>query len=55
MLIVGLTGNVASGKTTVAERWRERGATVIDADRLGHEVLREDGAARDRLVEPAGG
>jgi dephospho-CoA kinase len=54
VLIVGLTGNVASGKTTVAERWRERGATVIDADRLGHEVLREDRAVRDRLVEAFG-
>jgi dephospho-CoA kinase len=54
VLIVGLTGNVASGKTRVADRWREQGALVIDADRLGHEVLREDPAARAALVEAFG-
>ena len=54
MLTVGLTGNVASGKTTVAERWREAGVTVIDADRLGHEVLAEDGEARKALVAEFG-
>jgi dephospho-CoA kinase len=54
VLTVGLTGNVASGKTTVADRWRERGIPVIDADRLGHEVLREDDAAREALVEAFG-
>ncbi len=54
MISIGLTGNVASGKTTVAERWREAGVRVIDADRLGHEVLREDEAARSGLVEAFG-
>jgi dephospho-CoA kinase len=54
VLTIGLTGNVASGKTTVADRWRERGALVIDADRLGHEVLRDDLAARAALVEAFG-
>lgn len=55
MTTVGLTGNVAGGKTTVADRWRERGVRVIDADRLGHEILREDRAARTALVEAFGG
>ena len=54
MLTIGLTGNVASGKTTVADRWRERGVLVIDADRVGHEVLREDRVARSALVEAFG-
>ena len=54
MLTIGLTGNVASGKTKAADRWRERGVVVIDADRLGHEVLREDLAARAALVEAFG-
>ncbi|MFN2420252.1 MAG: dephospho-CoA kinase [Gemmatimonadota bacterium] len=54
MLTVGLTGNVASGKTTVADRWRERGVAIVEADRLGHDVLREDQAARDALVEAFG-
>ncbi len=54
MLTVGLTGNVAGGKSTVADRWCERGVLVIDADRLGHEVLREDASARAALVEAFG-
>lgn len=54
MITVGLTGNVASGKTTVAERWRDAGIVVIDADRLGHDVLAEDDAARDALVDAFG-
>ena len=54
MTSIGLTGNVASGKTTVADRWREAGVRVIDADRLGHDVLREDESAREALVEAFG-
>ncbi|MGH7543224.1 MAG: dephospho-CoA kinase [Gemmatimonadota bacterium] len=54
MITIGLTGNVASGKTTVAERWREAGVRVINADRLGHAVLVEDEAAKEALVEAFG-
>jgi dephospho-CoA kinase len=49
-----LTGNVASGKSTVADRWREAGVTIIDADRLGHAVLAEDEQARNALVAEFG-
>jgi len=35
----GLTGGVASGKSTVARMFEELGAKVIDADRIGHELL----------------
>jgi dephospho-CoA kinase len=38
--IFGLTGGVASGKSTVASYFAELGAQVIDADRLGHELIR---------------
>lgn len=38
MLNVALTGNIASGKSTVAELFRAWGATVIDADRLVRDV-----------------
>jgi len=54
VLTVGLTGNVASGKTTVADRWREAGVTVVDADQLGHDVLEEDAEARAGLVAEFG-
>ncbi len=40
MKILGLLGGVASGKSTVAELFRQLGAGVLDADRAGHEVLR---------------
>ena len=39
--IIGLAGGVASGKSLVAEQFAARGAAVIDADRVGHEVLRD--------------
>jgi dephospho-CoA kinase len=39
MLRVGLTGGIGSGKSTVAQRFRERGALVIDADQLAREVV----------------
>lgn len=39
MLRVGLTGNVASGKSSVAEAWRRAGARVIDADVLAREAV----------------
>src|SRR5437660_5417275 len=39
MQIIGLLGGVASGKSFVAEQFRRLGAEVLDADRVGHEVL----------------
>ncbi len=40
MLVVGLTGNIASGKSTVMAQLAELGATVIDADLLAREAVR---------------
>lgn len=48
--IVGLIGGIGAGKSTVAQRLTERGALVIDADKTGHEVLREPGL-KDNLVQ----
>lgn len=39
MLRVALTGNVASGKSTVARLWREAGVPVVSADDLAREVV----------------
>jgi dephospho-CoA kinase len=36
MTVIGLTGGIASGKSTAAEVLRDLGAVIIDADRLGH-------------------
>ncbi len=39
MLLIGLTGGIGSGKSTVAERFAELGAVVVDADRIAREVV----------------
>lgn len=41
MITIGLIGGVASGKSAVARVLADRGAVILDADRVGHEVLRE--------------
>ncbi|UCH78331.1 MAG: dephospho-CoA kinase [Candidatus Coatesbacteria bacterium] len=49
-LVVGLTGAIGAGKTTVARLLRARGITVIDADELGRRVL-EEGAVPAAALE----
>jgi len=39
MILIGLTGGVATGKTTVAKMFKQCGAIVIDADELAREVV----------------
>ena len=41
MIVVGLVGGIGSGKSTVANLFVELGATTIDADKIGHEILRK--------------
>ena len=50
MYLVGLTGGIAAGKSTVAKRWVEQGAVEIDADQLARDVVAPgtDGAQRIR-------
>ena len=50
-LLVGLTGNIASGKSTVARLLSERGATIIDADVLSRRAVEPGTPAYDRIVE----
>ena len=50
MLLVGLTGNIASGKTTVAQLLSERGATIIDADVLARRAVERGTKAFDAIV-----
>ena len=50
MLLVGLTGNIASGKSTVAHLLSERGATIIDSDILARRVVEVDTPAYREIV-----
>ena len=50
-MIVGLTGGIGSGKTTVAEFLRELGASVIDWDELSREVVQPQRKAWRAIVD----
>jgi dephospho-CoA kinase len=54
MAYFGLTGGVASGKSTVAQMLEGLGARIIDADRVGHELLRASRATYDELLRGFG-
>ncbi len=53
-LIVGLTGGIGAGKSTVARALAGHGAEVIDMDGLGHLVLEPGGRAYDGLIAEFG-
>ncbi|MGO9121732.1 MAG: dephospho-CoA kinase [Desulfomonilaceae bacterium] len=54
MLVVGLTGGIASGKSTVSLMFRETGIPVICADELAHEVVKPGSAALDKIRQTFG-
>ena len=51
MIRVGLTGNIASGKSEIAKMLADRGATVIDADVLAREAVRPETQALKDIVK----
>ena len=54
MIVIGLTGGIASGKSTAAEYLAEHGAFVIDADKLGHRAYDPDTPGFDKVVAEFG-
>lgn len=54
LLHVGLSGGIASGKSTVGRVFAELGALVVDADRLAHEAIEPDGEAYPEVVAAFG-
>ncbi|GJG88176.1 dephospho-CoA kinase [Gemmatimonadetes bacterium T265] len=50
MLLVGLTGNIAAGKSTAARLFAARGAAVVDADVLARDAVRPGSAALAAIV-----
>ena len=55
MLRVGLTGGLASGKSFVGHALAELGCYLIEADKLGHEVMQQGAEAYDAIVQEFGG
>ena len=49
-LIVGLTGGIVGGKSTVASMFKDLGAKIIDADKLGHSVILPHKPAWKKIV-----
>ena len=54
MLRVGLTGGIASGKSTVASMLRDHDCLVLEMDPLGHELLEPGQSAYDEIVREFG-
>ena len=55
MRSIGLTGGIASGKSTVVELLRDFGAATIDADRLGHQTYEPGTDTFNAVVQAFGG
>jgi dephospho-CoA kinase len=54
-VVVGLTGGIGSGKSTVADRFLALGATVVDTDEISRRLTGPGGAAMERLAAEFGG
>ncbi len=51
---VGLTGGIGCGKTTVADRFAELGAAIVDTDRIAHSLTAPRGPAMPEIVQAFG-
>lgn len=54
MLLIALTGGIASGKSLVSQRLRELGAVIVDADVLAREVVEPGSPALEQIAEAFG-
>ncbi len=54
MKVIGLTGGIGSGKSTVAQFLAELGAVVLDMDKVGHEALKPETEVWERVVNEFG-
>ena len=52
--VIGITGNIGAGKSTVSRLLTELGAATIDADKVAHRVMRPGAAAHARIVQTFG-
>jgi dephospho-CoA kinase len=54
MKVIGLTGGIGSGKSTVAQFLAEMGAVIVDLDKVGHEALRKGSQAWEQVASEFG-
>lgn len=54
VIVIGITGNIGTGKSTVLELLRRRGACIIDADKVAHEVMSPGEAAYEGVAKAFG-
>ena len=54
VIVIGLTGGIGAGKSTVAQRLAARGAVVVDADRIAREVVMPGQPGFEAIVERFG-
>lgn len=54
MFVIGITGGIGSGKSTVADICREYGLPVISADEISHIVTSSNGSAIEEIIEEFG-
>ena len=53
-LKIGLTGGIASGKTTISDYFKALGIPIIDADVISHEVTKPNGSAFEEIISSFG-
>ncbi|MYM86300.1 dephospho-CoA kinase, partial [Rugamonas sp. FT82W] len=51
---IGLTGGIGSGKSTVADLFAARGASIVDTDQIAHSLTAPGGAAMPAIVAEFG-
>ena len=54
LYIIGLTGNIATGKSTVLAYLAGKGAHIIDADKMAHRAMAPDGPAYEKVIAAFG-
>lgn len=54
MVRIGITGGIGSGKSTVCEAWESEGAYIINADRLAKDIMTNNEAVKQEIIETFG-
>lgn len=53
-MIIGVTGSIGSGKTTAANLFKKHGFKVINADEIGHKIIKKNSAAYKKIIKEFG-